>query len=75
MVFAAQAYIATPLTLDHDFLLQNLDRLQIGVIDENRTAIGSALTTALNRLREVKSKSKIVILMTDGRTTPARLRR
>src|SRR5215475_3824921 len=42
VVFASQAFISTPLTLDHDFLLQNLERLRIGVIDENRTAIGSA---------------------------------
>jgi Ca-activated chloride channel family protein len=66
VVFGSEAFIGTPLTLDHDFLQQNLDRLQIGIIDENRTAIGSALSTAVNRLREVKSKSKIVILMTDG---------
>lgn len=66
VVFATQPFIATPLTLDHDFLQENLDRLKIGDIDENRTAIGSALSTAVNRLREVKSKSKIVILMTDG---------
>ena len=66
VVFATDSFIATPLTLDHDFLLQDLDRLQIGAIDENHTAIGSALSTAINRLREVKSKSKIVILMTDG---------
>lgn len=66
VVFGADAFIATPLTLDHDFLLEDLERLQIGVIDENRTAIGSALSTAINRLRELKSKSKIVILMTDG---------
>jgi Ca-activated chloride channel family protein len=44
----------------------NLDRLQIGSIDANRTAIGSGLSTAINRLRELKSKSKLVILMTDG---------
>ena len=66
VVFATQPFIATPLTLDHDFLQDNLDRLKIGDVDENRTAIGSALSTAVNRLREVKSKSKIVILMTDG---------
>jgi Ca-activated chloride channel family protein len=65
-VFAVQAFIATPLTLDHDFLQDTLNRLEIGVIDDNQTAIGDALTTAVNRLREVKSKSKIVILMTDG---------
>src|SRR5436190_6331376 len=73
VVFASQAYISTPLTLDHDFLLQNLERLQIGVIDENRTAIGSALSTAVNRLREVKSKSKIVILMTDGQSNAGKI--
>ncbi len=66
VVFATQAFIATPLTLDHDFLLQNLERLKLGDIDENHTAIGSALSTAVNRLREVKSKSQLVILMTDG---------
>lgn len=66
VVFASQAYIATPLTLDHDFLQHNLERLQIGNIDANQTAIGSGLSTGLNRLRDLKSKSKIVILMTDG---------
>lgn len=73
VVFASQAYIATPLTLDHDFLLQNLERLEIGAIDENRTAIGSALSTAVNRLRELKSKSKIVILMTDGQNNSGKI--
>jgi Ca-activated chloride channel homolog len=66
VVFASQAYIATPLTLDHDFLDENLDRLDIGTINANQTAIGDALSTTLNQLRAVKSKSKIVILMTDG---------
>src|SRR5215470_15261170 len=73
VVFATQPYIATPLTLDHDFLNENLDRLQIGDIDQNRTAIGSALSTAVNRLREVKSKSKIVILMTDGQNNSGKI--
>jgi Ca-activated chloride channel family protein len=73
VVFATQPFIATPLTLDHDFLAQNLDRLKIGDIDENRTAIGSALSTAINRLREVKSKSKIVILMTDGQNNSGKI--
>ena len=73
VVFGTQAYIASPLTLDHDFLLMNLDRLQIGLVDPNMTAIGSGLTTALNRLREVKSKSKIVILMTDGQNNAGKV--
>jgi Ca-activated chloride channel homolog len=65
VAFAGQAFIAAPLTLDHDFLLQNLKRLDLNTIPDG-TAIGSGLSAALNRLREVKSKSKIVILMTDG---------
>lgn len=73
VVFATQPYIATPLTLDHDFLMENLDRLQIGAIDENRTAIGSALGTAVNRLRDLKAKSKIVILMTDGQNNSGKI--
>ena len=73
VAFATQAYIASPLTLDHDFLLRNLERLQLGTIDDSRTAIGSALSTAVNRLRELKSKSKIVILMTDGQNNAGNL--
>ena len=73
VVFASEAYIATPPTLDHDFLVQNLDRLQLGTIPANQTAIGSALSTGINRLREVKSKSKIIILMTDGQNNAGKV--
>jgi Ca-activated chloride channel family protein len=66
VAFAKDAFIASPPTLDHDYLQQQLDRLDIGVIDERATAIGSALMTALNRIKDLKDKSKIVILMTDG---------
>ena len=67
VVFADQSFIATPLTLDHDFLLRNLERLHLGTIDGGATAIGAGLSTAINRLRGLKAKSKIIILMTDGR--------
>src|SRR5437867_5109951 len=73
VAFAGRAYIAAPLTLDHDFLLQNLERLEIGTIDPNQTAIGSALSTAINRLRELKSKTKLVILMTDGQNNAGKV--
>jgi Ca-activated chloride channel family protein len=66
VVFAAQAFIASPMTLDHDYLLENIDRLEIGTINSDATAIGDGITTALNRLRELKSKSRILVLMTDG---------
>ena len=65
VAFAGEAYMAGPLTLDHDFLLNNLARLDFGAIVDG-TAIGSGLISGINRLRDVKSKSKIVILMTDG---------
>ena len=73
IAFATDAYIAAPLTLDHDFLFQNLDRLELDVIDGSHTAIGSGLSTAINRLRDLPSKSKIVILMTDGQNNSGKL--
>lgn len=63
-VFSSHAYIASPPTLDHDFLRRHLDRLQ--VLGEQGTAIGSGLSAAVNRLRELQSKSRIVLLITDG---------
>ncbi|HEY4417215.1 MAG TPA: VWA domain-containing protein [Verrucomicrobiae bacterium] len=73
VVFAAQAFIATPLTLDHDYLQENLARLEIGTINSDATAIGDALTTSINRLRDLKSKSKIVILATDGQNNSGKV--
>ena len=65
VAFAGKAYVAAPLTLDHDFLQMNIERLELHTIEDG-TAIGSGLSAAINRLRDLKSKSKIVILMTDG---------
>jgi len=68
VAFAERAYLAGPLTLDHDFLLNNMDRLDFELVrNERGTAIGAGLVASVNRLRDIKSKSKIVILMTDGR--------
>ncbi|MBI5388694.1 MAG: VWA domain-containing protein [Verrucomicrobia bacterium] len=72
VAFAGRAYIASPLTLDHDFLQANLDRLHHGMIEDS-TAIGSGLSAAVNRLRDLKSKSKIVILMTDGQNNAGKI--
>ncbi|MBG87549.1 MAG: hypothetical protein CMO80_11710 [Verrucomicrobiales bacterium] len=68
IAFAGEAHVAGPLTLDHDYLLNNLERLTFHYIVDG-TAIGSGLVAAVNRLREVKSKSKIVVMMTDGENT------
>jgi Ca-activated chloride channel family protein len=73
VVFGARAFIAAPLTLDHDYLHENLARLEIGAINSDATAIGDALTTAINRLRDLKSKSKIIILATDGQNNSGKI--
>ena len=65
VVFAGQAYTQCPLTLDHTLLLDFLNQVQMGVIEDG-TAIGSALATGANRLRESTGKSKIMVLLTDG---------
>jgi len=72
VAFAGRAYIVSPPTLDHDFLLQNLARLEIGIIEDS-TAIGSGLTAAINRLRDLNARSKIVILMTDGKNNAGKV--
>jgi Ca-activated chloride channel family protein len=72
VAFAGRAYIAAPLTLDHQFLQANLDRLQLHTIEDG-TAIGSGLSAAINRLRDIESKSKIVILMTDGQNNAGKV--
>ena len=66
VVFATRPFIASPLTLNHDWLLKRLEKLEAGTLG-NRTAIGSAIASALNRLKKSKAKSKIIILLTDGR--------
>ena len=72
VAFGGRAYIASPPTLDHDFLQENVARLHLHMIEDN-TAIGDALATALNRLRDLQSKSKIIILMTDGQNNSGRV--
>lgn len=66
IVFAAEAYTQVPLTLDYDFLKRMLERVSIGVVEDG-TAVGTALATAVNRLKETEAESKVVVLLTDGR--------
>lgn len=65
VAFAGRPYLVSPLTLDHSWLLQNLERLRLGLVEDG-TAIGSAIASSVNRLRDQPSKSKIVVLLTDG---------
>jgi Ca-activated chloride channel family protein len=65
VVFAAKAYTRCPLTLDYGALRSVLDSTELGGIEDG-TAIGNALATCLNRLRESRAKSRVIILVTDG---------
>jgi Ca-activated chloride channel family protein len=72
VVFATQAYTLSPLTFDHPWLARQLDRLEIGVIEANHTAIGDGLGVALTRLEQIgreeggHRKGAFVVLLTDG---------
>jgi Ca-activated chloride channel homolog len=67
IAFSGVPYLASPLTLNHDWLIQNLDRLHIGTIGDLGTAIGDAIVVAAKRLKAVPiSRSKVIILLTDG---------
>jgi len=67
IVFSAVPYLASPLTLNHDWLVDNLHRLHVGIIRDLGTAIGDATAAGAKRLKNIKdSKSRIIILLTDG---------
>ena len=65
VVFAAKSFTQCPLTLDYGILLNFLDQVEIGIIEDG-TAIGMAIANCVNRLRDSEAKSKVVILLTDG---------
>ena len=65
VVFAQHSFTQCPLTLDYGVLLDLLDSIEIGMIEDG-TAIGTAIANSVNRLRDSKAKSKIIILLTDG---------
>lgn len=65
VAFAALPYSVSPLTLDHAWLQQQVERLSTEMLEDG-TAIGSALVSAVNRLRDSEAKSKVVVLLTDG---------
>src|SRR6266481_5947737 len=64
IAFAGRPYVVSPMTLDHDWLLQNLDRVKIGLVEDG-TAIGSAMAAAANLLNDKHSKSRVLVLLTD----------
>ncbi|MEX2182556.1 MAG: VWA domain-containing protein [Gemmatimonadaceae bacterium] len=65
VAFAGEALTQVPLTLDYPVLLAAIDNLQPGQLEDG-TAIGTALMTATNRLRNAAGRSRVIILLTDG---------
>jgi len=72
VTFAARAYTICPLTLDYGWLLENLKRIRAGMVEDG-TAIGSGIASSLNRIRNTKAKSKVIVLLTDGRNNAGKI--
>jgi Ca-activated chloride channel family protein len=72
IAFAGRPYVVSPMTLDHDWLMQNLERVRIGLVEDG-TAIGSALAAASNRLNDKHSKSRAIVLLTDGENNAGKI--
>jgi Ca-activated chloride channel family protein len=66
VVFAKQAFVLSPPTLDYGLITQLVSKIELGVIDSNKTAIGDAVGTAVARVRRSDARSKAVVLLTDG---------
>ncbi len=65
VVFAGESYTQCPLTTDHAVVLNMIQKVELGLINDG-TAIGSGLATAVSRLKDVKGDSRVVVLLTDG---------
>lgn len=65
VAFGGFAYTVCPLTMDYEWLKLNLDRVDLGILEDG-TAIGSAIASSVNRLKKSVAKSKVIILLTDG---------
>lgn len=69
VIFSGDAYSLSPLTTDYDLLKSYIEDIEFDMIENRGTAIGSALAVATNRMRESDSKSKVLILLSDGDNT------
>jgi Ca-activated chloride channel family protein len=66
VVFAKQAFVLSPPTLDYALIASLVSKIELGVIDSSKTAIGDAVGTAVARMRRSNARSKAVVLLTDG---------
>ena len=65
VIFSGESFTQCPLTTDHSVLINQIEQIRNGLLEDG-TAIGSGLATSVDRLRNSKAKSKVVILLTDG---------
>jgi Ca-activated chloride channel family protein len=72
IAFAGRPYVVSPMTLDHDWLLKNLERVKIGLVEDG-TAIGSGIAAGANRLNDKRSKSRVIVLLTDGENNTGKI--
>ncbi|MFN8674418.1 MAG: VWA domain-containing protein [Candidatus Sericytochromatia bacterium] len=72
VVFGTEAYTQCPLTLDTNMLKDFVNNIEIGMAGD-QTAIGNALALSVNRLKDTKGKSNVVVLLTDGSNTAGRI--
>jgi Ca-activated chloride channel family protein len=68
VIFGGVAYLSCPLTMDHSAVTAFIDRIQLGMTKADGTAIGDAILVATNHLKKSKAKSRIMVLLTDGRS-------
>lgn len=73
VAFSGRPYVTSPITLEHEWLIDQLRELQPGLVREQGTAIGSAIAASSTRLHDREAKSKVVILVTDGSNNSGRL--
>ena len=66
VIYAGESYTKTPVTSDKDVVIRSLSDITFDGVIEDGTAIGMGLATSVNRLKESKAKSKVIILLTDG---------
>lgn len=66
VIFSSVSFTLCPITTDHNTVLDQIRNIQSGYLQEEGTAIGSGLATSIDRLRSGESKSKVIILLTDG---------
>jgi Ca-activated chloride channel homolog len=73
VIFAGDAFTLCPITTDYELLYTFLDDISNRSINTAGTAIGSALAVSINRLRESKARSKVIVLLSDGENTAGNL--